>query len=102
LHAFFPKINEPIKFNNFIQQKADNLQMGIAHCDDGNKESLSTFISQVDTCILIGPEGDFTAHEIELAVNAGARQLSLGNYRLRTETAGLMACNAFALLNKYI
>jgi 16S rRNA (uracil1498-N3)-methyltransferase len=50
--------------------------------------------------ILIGPEGDFTPDEIAQAFEKGFKPVSLGNSRLRTETAGLAACHTFNLLNE--
>ena len=53
-----------------------------------------------DATILIGPEGDFSPEEVELAVKAGYRPVSLGSSRLRTETAALVACHTFILKNE--
>jgi 16S rRNA (uracil1498-N3)-methyltransferase len=50
--------------------------------------------------ILIGPEGDFSEKEIKLALNAGFKTISLGEKRLRTETAALAACHTVALINQ--
>jgi len=50
--------------------------------------------------ILIGPEGDFSPEEIEMAIQAGFQPVSLGESRLRTETAGVVACHTFNLLNE--
>ena len=49
---------------------------------------------------MIGPEGDFSPEEVELAIKAGYRPVSLGNSRLRTETAGLVACHTYILKNE--
>jgi 16S rRNA (uracil1498-N3)-methyltransferase len=49
---------------------------------------------------LIGPEGDFSPEEVQMAVEAGFKPVSLGNSRLRTETAGLVACHTFNLINE--
>ena len=53
-----------------------------------------------DATVLIGPEGDFSPEEVKLAMEAGYRPVSLGNSRLRTETAGLVACHTFNLRNE--
>jgi 16S rRNA (uracil1498-N3)-methyltransferase len=62
-----------------------------------------TFASQVktqtETVILIGPEGDFRQDEVELAIENGYKTVSLGQQRLRTETAAISACSFFNLLN---
>ena len=93
LQAYHPVLNESVSFKDFIiKQKAD-YQM-IAHCIDGEPRN---FISQITSpgksyLILIGPEGDFTPNEIELALQNDFKPLTLGNTRLRTETAALAAC----------
>jgi 16S rRNA (uracil1498-N3)-methyltransferase len=51
-------------------------------------------------CVLIGPEGDFSPEEIEQALSKGFKPVSLGESRLRTETAGLVACHTANLLNQ--
>ena len=53
----------------------------------------------MDTVVLIGPEGDFSAEEISLAIESGFMPVSFGTARLRTETAALYAVAAFNLVN---
>ncbi|HLP53780.1 MAG TPA: RsmE family RNA methyltransferase [Fluviicola sp.] len=62
---------------------------GIAHCMEGEKDSLLSVT--IDGPVLIGPEGDFSKREVELALKSGYKALHLGESRLRTETAGLVA-----------
>jgi 16S rRNA (uracil1498-N3)-methyltransferase len=69
----------------------------IAHCDFSEKIELKTFKIKEPTLILIGPEGDFSKKEIELAIKNGFESISLGNSRLRTETAGIVACTTINL-----
>ena len=70
----------------------------IAHCNKGEKVELKSLpFTNKRTLILIGPEGDFTPEEIPAAETAGFKSLSLGENRLRTETAGLLVCAAAAL-----
>ena len=70
----------------------------IAHCEPGEKRHLfQSVVPGQDAWIAIGPEGDFTPSEIELALSQGAATVSLGEHRLRTETAGLAAIQAFHL-----
>jgi len=101
LQAYHPVLNESVSFKDFIiKQKAD-YQM-IAHCIDGEPRN---FISQITSpgksyLILIGPEGDFTPNEIELALQNDFKPLTLGNTRLRTETAALAACFEVNYLNR--
>jgi 16S rRNA (uracil1498-N3)-methyltransferase len=91
--CWLPEMGEPVRYKNFIA--ADNTaQKFIAHCEDeNNKVSLSSKLLNPSTSklILIGPEGDFTAAEIELALQNNFIPVSLGNTRLRTETAGIVA-----------
>ena len=71
----------------------------IAHCQDTNKvviESLS--IKDKYISIFIGPEGDFTPEEIKAAANVNVTAVTLGEKRLRTETAGIIACHSISLL----
>jgi 16S rRNA (uracil1498-N3)-methyltransferase len=63
----------------------------IAHCMDGEKQSLAAAVTREDSMILIGPEGDFTPDELLQMLSAGAIPVSLGQTRLRTETAGVYA-----------
>lgn len=79
------------EFSSFIANNKSEVQL-IAHClNTGNKQTLSSFNSFQSATILIGPEGDFTEEEIELALNKNYQPVSLGKTRLRTETAGVLA-----------
>ena len=99
LKAYLPKLDELTKFNNFLAQPFDG-QKFIAHCDDQYRDQLKNLVvPNQNYLILIGPEGDFSAEEIELAIKSGFKPVSLGNSRLRTETAGVVACHTFNLLN---
>jgi 16S rRNA (uracil1498-N3)-methyltransferase len=83
-----------------IVKNADEPQKFIAHCDeDLSKNQLKDLIKpQQNTIILIGPEGDFSPKEIELAKQHSFQACALGHTRLRTETAALVACHTFVLL----
>jgi 16S rRNA (uracil1498-N3)-methyltransferase len=84
---YLPIINEPIQFNEFIKQHQGGL---IAHCKPETKSRLDTLINkQSNVVMVIGPEGDFTAKEISWALQHNYKPVSLGNSRLRTETAGV-------------
>ncbi len=103
LKAYFPKINPAITFSNFISSiaKDDTLSKGIAHCIDSEKRYISSsFPTAGKYLILIGPEGDFSEKEIAQALSVGYIPLSLGEARLRTETAALASCLEVALLNR--
>lgn len=87
--VFLPEISEIIPFNQFLETNPNGL---IAHCENGEKESISNVISKQDCPVLIGPEGDFTSEEIKKALESGYKSITLGENRLRTETAALYAC----------
>ncbi len=99
LKAFLPQLDELTKFSDLIAQPFEG-QKFIAHCDDQHRDLLKNLIvPNQNYLILIGPEGDFSSEEIELAIKSGFKPVSLGNSRLRTETAGVVACHTFNLLN---
>lgn len=75
---------EVIRFSNYSQKL-------IAHCEDSRKEYINLLPLNDKIEVLIGPEGDFTSSEIQLAAEHGYQSISLGNTRLRTETAGIVA-----------
>jgi 16S rRNA (uracil1498-N3)-methyltransferase len=90
------------KFSDFICKPFDG-QKFIAHCEEQQRDLLtSKIVPHSKYLILIGPEGDFSPEEIELAIHAGFHPVSLGESRLRTETAGLVACHTFNLMNQLI
>jgi 16S rRNA (uracil1498-N3)-methyltransferase len=98
LKCKLPKLNEPEKFKDFIRQKDWDLGL-IAHCQQGDKKQIRDLIREKKKImILIGPEGDFSDHEIEEAKAIGLYAVSLGESRLRTETAGVVACSNIAIL----
>jgi 16S rRNA (uracil1498-N3)-methyltransferase len=90
---FAPELTETIiPFRKFIQLSPDNEQIIMAHIREGHPtEHLKNLPLNGDTCIMIGPEGDFSKGEIEWALSMGVKTVSLGPHRLRTETAGLAA-----------
>ena len=102
LKAYMPKINPAISLQQFFRgQEGSTAQKAIAHCVDAEKQYASeVFSTKGDYLMLIGPEGDFSEKEIEQALALGYAPLSLGNSRLRTETAALTSCIEVALLNR--
>lgn len=100
IKAYHPLLNEAVPFNKFISSVSES-QKFIAHCAEGEKEALKTALQPGGNyTILIGPEGDFTPAEIESALNNGYKAITLGNSRLRTETAALEACFEANFLNR--
>ncbi len=99
LRAYLPTLNDPIPFTEFINQEASGL-LFIAHCREDDKMELKRRVAaDKDIIILIGPEGDFSETEIALAENNGYLPVSLGEARLRTETAAIVACTTVAFIN---
>jgi 16S rRNA (uracil1498-N3)-methyltransferase len=100
LKFVLPKLNEPIKFTDFIKQDFDS-ELFIAHCEELDKKSLAKTIKpNTNILIMIGPEGDFSPAEIEKALANKFTPVTLGESRLRTETAGVVAAQTVALINE--
>ncbi len=89
--CWLPVLHQPVEFDKAVKTISSDLKL-IAHCEDGTvKKNLSTLQPFNSSTIFIGPEGDFTQKEIELAIHNDYQQVSLGETRLRTETAGVLA-----------
>ena len=100
LKAYFPKLNSLCTFDELLKNHQTS-QKFIAHCYEEDKKLLQTEIQKSsDVLILIGPEGDFSKEEVQRAISLGFVPVSLGNSRLRTETAGVVACHTVAILNQ--
>ncbi len=99
-NLYLPQINELTHFSDFNADLDDETSYFIAHCeDDLKKVELKTLLNvSKKVCILIGPEGDFTNEEINLAKENKITPVSLGQTRLRTETAGVIACHTVRLI----
>ena len=99
LQAYLPKLNKAVTFKEFIDQPREGL-LFIAHCDDDEKMELKRRVApDKDITILIGPEGDFSRQEIITAYENGFLPVSLGENRLRTETAAIVACTTVNMIN---
>ena len=99
LKAYMPVLNNLTNFETFCK-KAFKGGKYIAHCNKNEKLFLKNELgSGSDSVVLIGPEGDFSPVEIEMATANGYREISLGNSRLRTETAGVVTCTMAAMVN---
>jgi len=97
--TWLPALHEPTKFARLVES-ATHQQKFIAHCIDGAKRNLAKMIngSLSSKIILIGPEGDFTDTEIEQALQNHFIAVGLGDTRLRTETAGIVAATLLRLV----
>ena len=99
LRAYFPILNPAVSFTDFIKSTTVK-QRYIAHCLEHNQAHLKDLVPpNKNVLILIGPEGDFTLDEINLAQASGFESVNLGNTRLRTETAAVVACHITELCN---
>jgi 16S rRNA (uracil1498-N3)-methyltransferase len=88
--SWLPILHKPIAFEMLVKHMGYHRKL-IAHCEDGEKNPISSQGNSISTIILIGPEGDFTKEEIDLALKNNYNPVSLGKTRLRTETAGIVA-----------
>lgn len=98
-----PVLNEFAEIDTFLKKKpGDRVMKFIAHCAGGEREKIDhLYSSRKDVICLIGPEGDFTKEEIDSAVKNQFEPVTLGINRLRTETAGVVACEIFNFMNGY-
>ena len=97
--TFLPKLNDPVGLDEFLEKDHHGLRF-IAHCQEGEKAELKRRIApDKDILVLIGPEGDFSDEEILSALGKGFMPVALGEYRLRTETAAIVACSTVAFIN---
>lgn len=98
--AYMPKINEAVSLKEFFSYNIE-ADKYIAHCHKEDKKSLKREIkNNRKYLILIGPEGDFSEEEIAMAIKKGFVPVSIGNFRLRTETAALAAVHSIAFANE--
>ena len=103
LTPYLPVLHELTRYDEFISRQKEDIstQKFIAHCYKEDKRVLKNEIEQGrDVLVLIGPEGDFSEQEIAEALAAGFIPVSLGNSRLRTETAAVVACHTAVLVNE--
>lgn len=99
LQTYLPKLNPAISYEKFIAKEHKDL-LFIAHCENEEKLDLKRRVApDKDVTILIGPEGDFSKNEIKQAYEKGFLAVSLGDNRLRTETAAIVACTTVNMIN---
>lgn len=100
LTAYHPKLHSSTSYTAFIQSQVADVKL-IAHCMDGEKTYINQLVKPHQSCIvLIGAEGDFTPAELSIALQNGYKPVTLGNTRLRTETAALAACFEVNYINR--
>ncbi|RZJ63894.1 MAG: 16S rRNA (uracil(1498)-N(3))-methyltransferase [Flavobacterium sp.] len=100
LQYYLPKLNAPTSFSAFMNEPHEGSRF-IAHCEETEKMLLKDALKPKGRItILIGPEGDFSIKEIKLALDKEFNPVSLGNTRLRTETAAIVAAHSVAFVNE--
>lgn len=101
LRAYKPLLAPVVSFSEFIRHNMGTSSIKcIAHCENRPRKLLKEVAPpKEDILLLIGPEGDFSYKEIELAVENGFSEISLGTSRLRTETAAIAACYSISFIN---
>ncbi|MFL9845547.1 16S rRNA (uracil(1498)-N(3))-methyltransferase [Flavobacterium rhizosphaerae] len=100
LQYYMPVLHEPEAYKDFISKERKG-QLFIAHCEETDKKLLKTELRpKQPITLLIGPEGDFSTQEIEAALAKNYIPVSLGNTRLRTETAAIVAAHSIAFINQ--
>ena len=93
--CWLPELEQPLSVESLIQQANHELKL-IAHCEEDQRNPLQQVPASNNTLVLIGPEGDFSKEEIALAIQNSFVPVSLGETRLRTETAGVVAITLLA------
>jgi 16S rRNA (uracil1498-N3)-methyltransferase len=98
--AYLPVINPVTRFNDIVNQSVDHNKL-MAYCGEFSNPNAKNFIAKdTSTVFLIGPEGDFSQDEVIFAQGNGFKIVGLGTSRLRTETAGVVACEIVNLINE--
>ncbi|HRY33713.1 MAG TPA: RsmE family RNA methyltransferase [Bacteroidales bacterium] len=96
--AWLPALSGPVPFHDFIRH-AEEQEKWIASCAEKAPLLVQSAACRTSCLLTIGPEGDFSSEEMEFAATYGFHSISLGDFRLRTETAALLACHTIHLIN---
>ena len=97
---YLPTINPLIDISEFVNIVKEDVTL-IANQTEGKLNYISSMVPPTKSvCILIGPEGDFTAEEVDKTQSMGFTPISLGPHRLRTETAAVYACTEANMINR--
>lgn len=102
LSTFLPELVEMIDIKEFIQNSNGDDRKFFGYCSESfpKKEFVKEIPAHKDIIVMIGPEGDFSPEEVDLAVKFGFEPVSFGEKRLRTETAGVFAVCAVNVINQ--
>jgi 16S rRNA (uracil1498-N3)-methyltransferase len=99
LKTYLPVLHEPVKFTDFVNRNNSGARF-VAYVEEHQPIHLKEAYQKGDCTVLIGPEGDFSRKEMELALKSGIIPVSLGHSRLRTETAAMVACHIINIVNE--
>ena len=101
MNTYLPKLNEPVSFRDFVANAPETTTKCIAHCEEDSKQRFKNVVApRTSVLVLIGPEGDFSKSEIAKSIQHNFTPITLGDSRLRTETAGLVATNMVSYINQ--
>ena len=102
LKAVLPQIDEMMPLSTFLETLSEDTQKFVAYCEDWVERKLLAreYDAGRSVCVLIGPEGDFSPEEIRMVLDKGFVPVTLGDNRLRTETAALVACDTFHIITQ--
>lgn len=96
--VWLPELLQPKKFSDLIKEDFEGMKL-IAHCANDEKHSIKDIVDQIQPIIIfIGPEGDFSSDEISLSLKHNCKPVTLGNTRLRSETAGIISATLLAMI----
>lgn len=98
IKAYHPVLHPLTKLNDLVKKATEEVKM-VCSCEGQRKLIRDCYKPGQQALILIGPEGDFTEEELALAVKSGFQMISLGESRLRTETAGIAAVHSINFMN---
>lgn len=102
LKCELPVVHEPVDFGEFCRNLDDRTDHYFGHCEEGEKSALTDIELQgKSVCFAVGPEGDFSPEEISMAYDHGFQAVTLGQQRLRTETAAMKMAVAFHIYNDW-
>lgn len=99
-NPFYPEITELQKFEDFLKSDIEEKEKYLAYEETATNQSLIKQATPNSSyCIIVGPEGGFNTEELQSSEDAGFEKVSLGPNRLRTETAGVVACNILNMIH---
>ena len=99
-NLYLPELHDLVKFDQFLNLDSIPRKRYIAHCMEPEKHLSVIYNATEEGIVMIGPEGDFTADELDLCKQNEWQEVSLGPSRLRTETAGIVATHTVSMVKQ--